>query len=98
MTEKSIVNSIVKYLESLPRCHVVKTCGAMLPAGTPDLIGCYDGWAFAFEVKRPGEKATAIQKYDLEQWMHAGAVVAVVTSVRDVDMAFADFFSGEKIK
>jgi hypothetical protein len=89
MTEKSIVNSIVKYLEGLPYCHVVKTCGAMLPAGTPDIIGCYRGHAFAFEVKRYGESMTKIQKYELMKWIEAGAVTKMVCSVSDVEEAIA---------
>lgn len=95
MKEKTIVNNIVQFLERIPGCHVIKTCGSGLPAGTPDLIGSYRGHPFAFEVKRPGENATEIQKYELREWLSSGAAVAVVRSVDDVKNAFANYLDGK---
>jgi hypothetical protein len=53
-------------------------------AGQPDILCCAGGLTFFFEVKRPGGKATELQKAILAQWAAAGARVAVVTSVEEV--------------
>ena len=80
--EKTIVNSILKALRALPRCKALKMHGNQYTEkGTPDIIGCINGQAFALEVKRPGGKTTKIQDIRLAEWMVAGAITAVVTSV-----------------
>jgi len=83
-TEKSIVDSILKYLNSLERCRARKIHGGPYMSGWPDVLCVRDGHAYFFEVKRPGGKATKLQLYELGEWMRAGATVAVVTSVDDV--------------
>jgi hypothetical protein len=85
MSEKSIVNSILKYLNSLPQCRAEKTWGGGYGnAGKPDITGCLSGRRFELEVKVPGGKLTPLQKVTLEQWKEAGAIVAVVHSVEEV--------------
>lgn len=85
MSEKSIVNSILKYLNSLPQCRAEKTWGGGYGnAGKPDITGCLNGRRFELEVKVPGGKPTPLQKVTLEQWKEAGAIVAVVHSVEEV--------------
>jgi len=85
MSEKSIVNSILKYLNSLPQCRAEKTWGGGYGnAGKPDITGCLNGRRFELEVKVPGGKPTPLQKVTLEQWKEAGAIVAVVHSVDEV--------------
>ena len=85
MSEKSIVNSILKYLNSLPQCRAEKTWGGGYGnAGKPDITGCLSGRRFELEVKVPGGKPTPLQKITLEQWKEAGAIVAVVHSVDEV--------------
>lgn len=85
MSEKSIVNSILKYLNSLPQCRAEKTWGGGYGnAGKPDITGCLNGRRFELEVKVPGGKATPLQKVTLEQWKEAGAIAAVVHSVDEV--------------
>jgi len=84
MSEKSIVNSILKYLNSLPQCRAEKTWGGGYGnAGKPDITGCLNGRRFELEVKAPGGKPTPLQKATLEQWKEAGAIVAVVHSVEE---------------
>ena len=85
MTEKAIVNSILRYLNSLPQCRAEKTWGGGYGnAGKPDITGCLKGRRFELEVKKPGGKPTPLQKVTLEQWKEAGAIVAVVHSVDEV--------------
>ena len=53
-------------------------------AGMPDILFVYGGRLYAFEVKRPGGRATALQLHTLGQLRRAGAVAAVVYSWQDV--------------
>lgn len=83
-SEKSIVNSIIHWLNSLSECYVVKTYGSIYSAGQPDLLGCFKGRPLALEVKRPGQRPTKLQWAILKRWQAAGAIAAVVCSVEDV--------------
>ena len=51
--ERTVTTTILKYLNSLPRCYAIKTHGNRYSNGQPDILGCIDGQAFALEVKRP---------------------------------------------
>lgn len=53
-------------------------------AGDPDIDACIRGRSVQLEVKRPGERPTALQARRLEEWRRAGAIVAVVHSVAEV--------------
>ncbi len=84
-SETAIVNTIVRYLRSLPGCAVRKRWGGgMGVAGDPDITGCIRGRHLELEVKRPGGKPTPLQEKRLREWRDAGAVVEVVASVEDV--------------
>lgn len=81
--ENPIVRSIATGLQKRG-AMVVKTHGdPFFPAGTPDLIGCYQGQAFAIEGKAEGEQPTKKQKLELAKWSRAGARVGVARSLRD---------------
>lgn len=86
-SEKSIRDAIVKYLKRRG-CWVVVTTGVGR-AGIPDLLVCYDGAFFAFEVKKPvGGKLSRLQKIEIERIQKAGGEAHVVTSVEDVKVVF----------
>ena len=89
--ESSIVASIIRELRK-HGAMVIKIHGdPYMPRGTPDLIGCASGRCFALEVKRPGKKPRALQVQQLEKWGKAGAVVGVVTSVKEaVHLVFGE--------
>lgn len=55
-----------------------------MPRGIPDIVGCYKGRFIAFEVKRFGEKPTAIQRHTIKTLKNCGAIIEVVYSVNDV--------------
>ena len=85
--EKSIVTSILKYLNSLPGCHARKVAGTDNQAGEPDIDACYYGRTLKLEVKRPkpfGNDGTKLQLATLAKWKAAGAVTGIVRSVDDV--------------
>ena len=76
MTEATIKRQIMRFLKSLPESDwEVSPPGSV--AGKPDITGCLKGRYVAIEVKRPGEKATPLQRYKLNKLKRAGAVVDV---------------------
>jgi hypothetical protein len=89
-TERAIVKAILAYLNSLPGCLARKRWGGgMGVAGDPDIDACIRGRSLQLEVKRPGEKPTALQAKRLEEWRRAGALVGVVVSVDEVKSLLA---------
>lgn len=84
-SERAIVKTILAYLNNLPGCLARKRWGGgMGVAGDPDIDACLRGRSVQLEVKRPGEKPTALQVKRLDEWRKAGAVVGVVHGVVDV--------------
>lgn len=81
MKESAIQNKIMKAL-LLKGAVVNKTIG-MSKAGWPDIIGVYKGYFIGVEVKRPGQKATMLQEFKLNELQSAGAYVCVATSVNE---------------
>lgn len=53
-----------------------------VPAGTPDIIGCFRGRAVAIELKAPGGKhpVTDAQKFALAEWGMNGGLSFIVDS------------------
>ena len=85
MTEKDIVQAILRYLKTVPHCFAWKTHGGMYgTAGIPDIISCIDGSFFAFEVKTAIGKATPLQETIIRKILAAGGTAAVVRSVDEV--------------
>lgn len=90
-TERAIVKAILAYMNGLPGCLARKRWGGgMGVAGDPDIDACIRGRSVQLEVKRPGERPTALQLKRIEEWRRAGAVVAVVTSVEEVKSLLAE--------
>lgn len=83
--EKNIVESIMRWLKTVPGCYAEKRHGSRFAAGRPDITGCIDGRRFEIEVKRPGRKATKLQEEMLRRWRSAGAIAGVVTSRDEVE-------------
>ena len=84
-SEKAIVEAIIKRLRahSGERGWWMKVHGsAVQRAGTPDIIGCFDGRFVGLEVKKPTTRSTvtAIQRSTIEDLLGAGAIATVVTS------------------
>lgn len=84
--ECSIVDGIMKYLNSLPYCVAEKVVGNSNQKGRADINACYKGRCIRIEVKTAdnGNKASEIQKVNLMKWNNAGAAVCVAYSVDDV--------------
>ena len=89
-TERAIVKAILAYLNGLPGCLARKRWGGgMGVAGDPDIDACIRGRSLQLEVKRPGQRPTALLLKRLEEWRNAGALVAVVVSVDEVKRLLA---------
>lgn len=85
MLEKDIVNAIMKYLRSLPKCFCWKEHGGMYgTAGIPDIIACVDGRFYRFEVKTEKGRPTALQEATIRKILAAGGTAVVVRSVDEV--------------
>lgn len=85
MTEKDIVNRIMKYLKTVPQAFCWKEHGGMYgTAGLPDIICCVKGRFVAFEVKQPSGKLTKLQEVTITKIRAAKGEAFKVTSAYDV--------------
>lgn len=87
--EKDIQAKIMSYLKSLPGAFAWKAHagGIYATGGIPDVLCIYKGRFYAFEVKRPGNKPTDLQRVTIARMSEAGAVAKVVESVDEVKAA-----------
>lgn len=85
MKESQLVQSIRKYLATLPNCFFWKEHGGQYgTAGIPDIIVCFNGRFVGLEAKVGSNKPTVLQAATIEQIRKAGGTAAVVRSVDDV--------------
>ena len=85
MSEKDIVNAIMRFLKTVPNCIAWKEHGGMYgTAGLPDIICCISGRFVAFEVKIPSGKLTKLQEATIRKILVAGGTAVVVRSVDEV--------------
>jgi len=56
-----------------------------MPAGTPDIIGCYRGQFFAFETKLPEKRSNTslVQQRMIQKILAAGGHAQVVCTIRE---------------
>ncbi len=94
--ESTLSQSIMKAIrEKIPGTVVRKRHVTMGAIGDPDLYGCLPGGQhFEIEVKRPGNKPTALQLRRLEEWNAAGAIAGYAHSVAEaLAIVFGGMFS-----
>ena len=85
MSETDIVRAILRYLKTVDQCFCWKEHGGMYgTAGIPDIICCYRGRFYGFEVKTETGKPTELQKATIRKINRAGGTAAIVRSVDDV--------------
>ncbi len=91
MLESDIVKAICRYLNGLDHCFFWKEHGGMYGrAGIPDIICCYNGRFFAFEVKNEKGKPTGLQTSTINKIIKAGGTALVVRSVDEVKSALGN--------
>ncbi len=85
MKESDIVRAILKYLKTVPGCFAWKEYGGMYgTAGIPDVICCYRGRFYGFEVKTETGEPTELQKATIRKIQKARDTALVVRSVDEV--------------
>ena len=85
MKENDIVRAILNYLKTVPGCFAWKEHGGMYgTAGIPDIIAGINGGFYAFEVKTPVGKTTALQDATIRKIRKCGGQAFVVRSVDEV--------------
>ena len=90
MKESQLVQSIRKYLATLPNCFFWKEHGGQYgTAGIPDIIVCHNGHFIGLEAKVGNNKPTVLQAATIEQIKKAGGTAVVVRSVDDVKTVMA---------
>lgn len=80
--ESDTQTRIIKWLNTIG-AYVIKTISAN-KNGIPDILCCYEGRFYGFEVKSEKGRATALQKYNIDQIRAAGGVGEVVKTVEEV--------------
>lgn len=95
MSEKALQSKILKHLKATG-AYIVKTVVSNRN-GVPDIIGCYEGQYFAIEVKTPGNKATALQGYNLEKIKEAGGQTIVTSSFNEYIKFFEEDIMGASV-
>lgn len=82
MTEPELVRKMKKALIA-EGAYAAKIHGGQFSVGISDLLVCYEGCFFAFEVKLPGKekKLTELQKKNLREVREAGGIAWVITTV-----------------
>ena len=89
--ESQITKEILAFLNAVPGVWAVKVHGGPYSqGGLPDITGCFMGYRFDIEVKRPGKKATARQAAVMRKIAAAGGTVFVAHSVDEVAAALGD--------
>ena len=63
--------------------------------GVPDRIVIYKGVVAFVEVKRPGEKPRALQRYWLKELEYQNIKATVVSTFEEVDNFIAELFGGD---
>jgi Holliday junction resolvase len=92
MAEKDIVNSLLRFLKTVPGCFAWKTHGGVYgTAGIPDIIACIAGRFYAFEVKTATGRTTKLQEATIRKILAAGGTAAVVRSAAEVRALLEDY-------
>jgi Holliday junction resolvase len=85
MLEADLVTDIIKKLRKVGGWWIKVHGSRYQSRGLPDIIGCYLGRFYGFEVKVPGKEdtLTPTQALHLELIRNAGGVSGLVTSVEE---------------
>ena len=88
--ESNFQSAALEYLNSLPRCRAENVSGNAGQSGRPDIVGCYKGRMFKFELKVADHKnvASTKQQLNLRRWKNSGCVVGVIYSMKELRRIF----------
>lgn len=88
MKESVIQSKIINYLKSRG-AYVVKTISTS-KAGVPDVLACYKGRFYGFEIKNETGEPSFLQVYNIEKIRASGGIAGIVRSVDDVSSLLSD--------
>ena len=83
-SEYKLQKIILAYLRNLPGCWSVKIITAN-ERGVPDIVCCYKGKFFAFELKSQKGHLTKLQQYQIQTINDCGGVAGTVRDKKDVE-------------
>ena len=78
VSEKSFQSRVLRDLGRIEGLYVFKKEAAAI-RGLPDIIGCFRGRFFAWELKREGGRVSALQTYNLDLINQAGGIGRLVS-------------------
>ena len=85
MKECDLIQSIARYLKTIPALFFWKEHGGMYgTAGIPDIIVCFKGRFLALECKVGRNTPTLLQAQTIRKITDAGGIAAVVRTVEEV--------------
>ncbi len=85
MKESDLIQSIARYLKTIPALFFWKEHGGMYgTAGIPDIIVCFKGRFLALECKVGRNTPTLLQAQTIRKITDAGGIAAVVRTVEEV--------------
>lgn len=91
MKEATLIQSIRKYLATLPECFFWKEHGGQYgTAGIPDIIVCYKGRFIALEAKVGKNQPTKLQAATIDKIRQAGGIASVVYSLENVKTVLSE--------
>ena len=93
VSERTIKDRIVAALRARG-AYVVVTTGVS-DAGTPDILACYRGRFYGFEVKNDVGRASKIQMHRIQQIENAGGVAVVVRGAAPVEALLDEMLERE---
>lgn len=91
MLESAFQKKVLNYLKYKVGGHWINIHGSSYQtSGEPDVVGCYQGKFYAFELKRPDGKGvvSARQRLKLSKIMQEGGVAMVVDNMKQLEELF----------
>lgn len=83
--ESTLASNVKDWLNKLDHCKAIKMHGSIYTErGTPDILCCFHGRLFMFELKEGRNKPEKIQEVRKRQWRESGATVHTVWSLEEV--------------
>lgn len=88
--EREFQKDVLSYLETEVGGYWLKICASSFQKqGEPDIIGCYRGKFYAFELKKDkSSRASELQKYKLKKIKENGGVSMKVFSLNQLKELF----------
>lgn len=93
MTETQFKSKVIKHIrQNYPEAWIYKTCDKFT-SGIPDIICCYKGRFFAFELKvRPNKvKPGGLQEHTINKINEAAGVALEIISTDQIDEVLKPF-------